>query len=157
MKLIGLVRLGHDAEIRYTPAGLQICEFSGAFNYGRKADGEKYRPSQWVKFALFGDRADRLVEFLTKGRQVFVVASDPHVEEFERREGGMGWKFVARVDSIDLVGDAPAAGDDAATAPAPRQPSQASSSRAPTPQQRAASPRSASGTGFDDMDDDVPF
>jgi len=144
MKLIGLARLGRDAEVRYTPEGTPVANFTAAFNYGRK-DSEGKRPSQWVSVALWGERAEKLAEFLTKGRQVFLVCSDVHVETYEKKnEGGAAFRLVARVDDLALT--AGQRDDGAATAPAPAL------------QQNAARPPAAkSSTGFDDMDNDIPF
>lgn len=150
MKLIGLVRLGRDAETRYTSDGTAVCGFSGAFNYGRKGE-DGNRPSQWVEFSLWGQRAESLAEYLLKGTQVFVVASDVHVETYERRDGGTGSKLVARVDDLQFAGSK-SEGEQRAPAPAP-------APRAAAPAQRpaASKPAPKSGTGFDDMDSDVPF
>jgi single-strand DNA-binding protein len=148
MKLIGLVRLGRDAETRYTSTGDAVCGFSAAFNYGRKGDDGK-QPSQWVEFSLWGQRAERLSEYLLKGTQLFVVASDVHVETYEKRDGGSGVKLVARVDDLQFAGSkADGGGEQRQAAPAP-------APRAPAPAPRQAAPKT--GTGFDDMDSDIPF
>lgn len=153
MKLIGMVRLGRDAETRFTQTGDAVCSFSGAFNYGRKGDDGR-QPSQWVEFSLWGSRAEKLAEYLLKGTQLFVVASEAHVETYEKRDGGSGVKLVARVDDLQFAGSK---ADGGAQAPAP-----ASSGRAPAPAPRAPAPapRPAGGkssTAFDDLDSDIPF
>jgi single-strand DNA-binding protein len=150
MKLIGICRLGRDAETRYTPSGEAVCGFSAAFDYGRK-EGDR-RPTQWVEFTLWGKRAEALSEHLLKGTQLFIVAGDVHVETYEKRDGGSGVKLVAKVEDLQFAGSR---GDreggeqrQAAPAPAPR-------AAAPAP--RPAAKPSSGGTGFDDMDDDIPF
>jgi single-strand DNA-binding protein len=145
MKLIGVVRLGRDAEVRYAPSGDPVASFSGAYNYGRK-DGDGKRPTQWVELTLWGSRAEKLGGHLKKGAQLFVVASDVHIETYAKRDGSPGWKFTARVDDIEFVG-ARQDGEQREEVPAPR---------AAAPVQRPAA-KPASGTGFDDMDDDIPF
>lgn len=147
MKLIGLVRLGRDAELRYSQSGAAVCAFSGAFNYGRKGDDGR-QPSQWVEFALWGDRGEKLAEHLLKGSQLMIMAGDVHVETYEKRDGGVGVKLVARVEDLQFAGPRPdSSGDDRAPAPAPRQ----------ATTQRAPAPKPAGGTAFDDLDDDLPF
>jgi single-strand DNA-binding protein len=150
MILTGICRLGRDAEIRYTNDGTPVLNFSAAWNYGRKGDDGK-RPSQWVELSLWGDRAEKLADFLKKGTAICVVASDVHVETFEKRDGGTGAKLVGRVDSIEFAGSREER-EERYAAPAP----------APAPAPKAPPPRSAprgnpSGTGFDSMDDDIPF
>jgi len=145
MKLIGIARLGRDAEVRYTTDGTPVANFSAAFNYGRKDDQGK-RPSQWVRFSLWGERAEKLGEWLTKGRELFITASDVHVEAFEGKEG-RGFNLVAKVDDLAFTSGTKEQQGQGAPAPAPR-------AAAP-----AAGPRAApkSNTGFDDMDDEIPF
>lgn len=149
MKLIGIVRLGRDAESRYTAQGDPVCSFSGAYDHGRKDDGTGKRPTQWIELTLWGKRAETLAEYLLKGQQVYVVAGDVHVETYEKRDGGTGSKLVGRVDDLQLVGGRPQEGGGSAPASAP----------APRAAAPAAAPKAAPkpGTGFDDMDDDIPF
>ena len=74
MQMIGLIRLGRDAELKQTPAG-SLLSFSGV--YDMRVRGEKV--SQWVEFAMFGKRAEALAQYMTKGKQVVVSASAPRV------------------------------------------------------------------------------
>src|SRR3546814_3545398 len=63
--LTGLMRLGRDAELKYTAGGDAIANLALAYNYGKKENGKQ--PSQWVDAALFGKRAESLAQYLTKG------------------------------------------------------------------------------------------
>lgn len=150
MNLIGLCRLGRDAEIRYTQSGAPVASFSAAFDFGRKdADGK--RPTQWIDLSLWGDRAEKVADMLTKGTRLMVVASDVHVETFERRDGGQGSKLVARVDSFEFAGSRQ--DREQGDAPAPRESGQAPA-RSERPARQAAPNRA---DDFDAMDDDIPF
>jgi len=147
MKLIGVCRLGRDAEVRYAPSGDPVASFSAAYDYGKK-EGDK-RPTQWVTFTLWGKRAEALEQYMTKGRRVFIVASDVHLRSYEKRDGGQGASLEARVDDLQLLDGGEreeGAGDSRAPAPP---------ARAPAPAPRPAAQKT--GTGFDDMDDDIPF
>lgn len=139
--LVGLFTLGRDAELRTTSGGDQVASLALAYKYGRKgADGKT--PSQWVDAALWGERAGKLIEYLTKGTQFFVQIDDLHVETYPKNDGTQGVKLVGRVGQIEFTRGQRTA----APAPAPRPP--------------AAPPRQApakTGSGFDDMDDDIPF
>lgn len=137
--LIGLFTLGRDAELRTTAQGEQVASLALACQYGRKgADGK--RPTQWVDGALWGERAAKLAEYLTKGSEFYMQLEDVHVETYDKRDGGQGVKLVGRVGSLEFTRGRPAA-----QAPAP----------APAPRAPAPAPKPAS--GFDDMDDDIPF
>lgn len=145
--MYGLARLGRDCELRYTADGKPVASLSLAFNYGRKDDSGK-RPTTWVDAALWDKRAEQLAEHLRKGTSLVVTLRDVHIETFDKRDGGQGSKIVATVADLEFAGPPPDAA--LAQAPAPRQ----APARAP-----AAAPRPApkSNTGFDDMDDDIPF
>ena len=141
MQLIGLARLGRDAELRVTPQGEQVCNLALAYNFGRKqTDGKK--PSQWIDAALWGKLAESLQQYLTKGKQVCVTIDDVHIEEYESK-GVIVTKLVGRISSIELAGDSST--KQAATVPSPQQ--------RQTPQRKAEPQQTA--PYFED--DDIPF
>ena len=100
MKMMGLARLGRDAELRFTPAGDAVCNLSLAVAYGKKGnDGN--RPTQWIDASLWGSQAQALAPFLTKGSVHCFYLSDVHIEAFQG-QNGPGHKMAARVDSVEL-------------------------------------------------------
>ena len=142
-QLIGLAHLGRDAQVRYTNSGEPVAGLSLAFSYGRKGpDGKK--PTQWVDAALWGKLAEALAPYLTKGTQVYVVLDDVHVQTYQKRDGDQGVSLVGRVSTIDLAGGRESNGGGRDSTSKPEQPS-------------STSQQAATGAGFDDMDDDIPF
>ena len=141
-KLTGLFTLGRDAELRSTAGGDPVANLALAYNYGKKGADNK-RPTQWVEASLWGERAEKLEEYLTKGSQFLFVVDDLHVETYDKRDGGTGVKLVGRVVDLEFTRGG---SNDRAPAPAPAP----ANRRAPAPAPRASS-------GFDDMDDDIPF
>jgi single-strand DNA-binding protein len=138
MKANGLARIGRDVELRHTPNGEAVANLSLAFTYGKRgADGK--RPTQWVEAALWGKRAESLAPYLLKGQQVVAYLEDLSVQTFRKQDGTDGVKLAARVGDLELI-----AGQGEAQQQTP----------APT---RAPAPRPAAPSGFDDMDDDIPF
>ena len=102
MIISGVGRLGRDAELRATPNGTSVANLALAFNFGQKqSDG--YRKSQWIDCSLWGKQAEALTQYLKKGNQVSVTASDPHIEEFTRGDGSAGSKMVAMIVNIELL------------------------------------------------------
>lgn len=146
-KMIGMMRLGRDAELRYTPNSEPVTNLSLAYQYG-KAGQDGKRPTQWIDAALWGKRAEALTQYLTKGGFHCFTLDEVHIQAFTKQDGSAGTKLVARVLDVELGSRQEA---QAPAAPAPRP--------APPPQQRAPAnaPRAGGGSGFDDMDDDVPF
>lgn len=150
MNLIGMIRLGRDAELRYTGDGTPVLELDAAWNYGRKGDDGK-RPTQWANLSVWGQRAESLEQHLKKGQQLYVVCRDVHVRTYQKRDGGEGFALSGTVDDLEFAGQRPEGSSAPAAAPA-RAPA-AAPRQAPAPAPRPAS----TGSGFDDMDDDIPF
>src|SRR5690606_15224628 len=71
--------------------------------YGRKGD-DGNRPTQWLDAQLWGQRAESLSEYLLKGTLLSVVLEDPHIETYDRRDGGQGFSLRARVVSLEFGG-----------------------------------------------------
>lgn len=140
----GRAILGRTVELRYTPDGTPVANLSLAFSYGRKGEDGK-KPTTWVDASLWGKQAEALAPYLVKGQSLAVVVEDLHVETFKRQDGTLGSKIAGRVLSIEFAAPAPRQEGDAPAPPAK-----------PTVQKPAAKPAAAP-TGFDDMDDDIPF
>ena len=137
MNAYGLARLGRDAELRTTGKGDTVATLALAFT--RRVKGEKL--TQWVDGALWGKRAESLAPYLLKGGLVAVTLEDVHIETFTSQKGD-GHKLAGRVIDVELAG-----GGERTAAPAPRQ--------APAP--RPAPATAPMGSGFDDLDSDIPF
>jgi single-strand DNA-binding protein len=152
MMLVGLARLGRDCEIRYTPEGTAVANLSLAFNYGKK-DNEGHRPTQWISASLWGERAEKLTEYLLKGTLLHIALDDIHVETYERKEGGTGNTLKARVNSLEFAGGKREDGDK----PTLGKPATGSGSAVGiTPPQQVQGSKKGAGS-FADMDDDIPF
>lgn len=145
MILTALARLGRDAELRYTQSGDAVCELALAINYGRKeADGN--RPTQWLSASLWGKRAESLAQHLQKGKLLYVVVEEPHIETYEGKNG-QGHKMVGRIVSIEFAGGSQQEGQPRQQDPRPK----------PQGQPKPQPSKPASGGGFSDMDDVIPF
>jgi single-strand DNA-binding protein len=105
MLMIGMARLGNDPEVRYTPDGKPVMDMSLAFNYGRKVNGQQ--PSQWISATMWGDRCEKLKPYLSKGQLVFVSMTEPHIEEYKRKDGTTGVSLRARVGELEFTGSRP--------------------------------------------------
>ena len=127
--------IGKDAEIRKMPNGDPVASFSVADSQGRD------KPTIWWNCQLFGKRAQALAPYLLKGQQV-TVAGSVSEREWTDKDGGKRKSMDVRVSEVALQGGKKNAEE------APRQ---AAPVRAP-----AAKPAPA-GSGFDDMDDDIPY
>ena len=139
--LTGLFTLGRDAETRTTQGGTTVVQLAVAYNYGRKGEDGK-KPSQWVRASMFGKQAETLAPYLTKGKQVSLVIRDLHIATFQKQDGTTGTSLEGVADFDDFA----------------RGPKQEGAAPAPTPRPAPApAPARSAGSGFDDMDDDIPF
>jgi single-strand DNA-binding protein len=71
--LVIVGNLGRDPELRYTPQGKPVTNFSMAVN--RKwtsADGSENEEVTWFRIVAWGRLAETCAQYLSKGRQVLV-------------------------------------------------------------------------------------
>ena len=72
-KAILLGRLGKDPEIKYTPSGMAIANFTMATSENFKdKDGQKQERTEWHRIVTFGKLAEICGEYLAKGKQVYI-------------------------------------------------------------------------------------
>ena len=65
--------LGRDPEMRYTPSGQAVTQFSVATNRNfRDQQGEWQSETEWFRVVIWGDRGERAAEQLRKGHKVYV-------------------------------------------------------------------------------------
>jgi len=65
--------LGRDPEMRYTPSGQAVTQFSVATNRNfRDPQGEWQSETEWFRVVVWADRAERAAEQLRKGHKVYV-------------------------------------------------------------------------------------
>lgn len=65
--------VGNDPELKYTSGGTALLRFNVASNYRSKNQaGEWEDRTEWLRVAVFGQRAERLGDHLRKGMKVFV-------------------------------------------------------------------------------------
>lgn len=65
--------LGHDPEMRYTPAGVPVTSFSVATSRRwTNAAGEPQEKTTWVRITCWRKLAELTAQYLTKGRLVLV-------------------------------------------------------------------------------------
>lgn len=68
--------LGRDPELRYTPQGTPVCDFTVATTDRRKdKSGGVQEVTTWFRVSLFGRQAEVASQYLAKGRQVYVEGS----------------------------------------------------------------------------------
>jgi len=161
-KVILVGNCGRDPEIRYLPSGQAVANVSVATSSRRKDKntGESIEDTQWHRVTFYDRLAEIAGEYLKKGRPVYVEGRLKYGKYTD--QAGVEKNTVDIIATeLQLLGGregmgAPGDGDEGGGA-APRRQAPASAPRAApaaAPRQ-APAPRPAS--GFDDMDDDIPF
>jgi single-strand DNA-binding protein len=65
--------LGRDPEMRYTPSGQAVTQFTVATNRNyRDQQGEWQSETEWFRVVVWGPQAERTAERLRKGNKVYV-------------------------------------------------------------------------------------
>lgn len=105
--------LGRNAEVNATKSGVPVVNFSVGVKRGW---GEK-ESTLWVSCAWFGERAEKVASWLTKGRMVAILG-EPDVRAWEKRDGsGIGCAIQCHVLNLDLLGGRDAGAPSATSAP----------------------------------------
>ena len=65
--------LGRDPEMRYTPSGQAVTQFTVAVNRNFKGqNGEWQEETEWFRVVVWGQQAERAAEYLRKGNKVYI-------------------------------------------------------------------------------------
>jgi len=71
-KIMLIGNVGQDPELRYTPDGNPVANFSIAVNRRRRV-GEDYKDeTEWFNIVCFSRTAENVNQYLTKGQKVYV-------------------------------------------------------------------------------------
>jgi single-strand DNA-binding protein len=162
-KVILIGNLGKDPEVRYTPNGNAICNVSVATTrtWKDKTSGDKQEETEWHRVVFYDRLAEIAGEYLKKGRSVYVEGR-LKTRKWQNKEGQDVYTTEVIATEMQMLGGRDGGGGDEGGGGAGggynREPQQARSA-APAPASRppASKPAPKSSTGFDDMDDDIPF
>jgi single-strand DNA-binding protein len=164
-KVIIVGNLGKDPEVRYMPSGSAICNVTVATTrqWKNKDSGEKMEETDWHRIVFFDRLAEIAGEYLKKGRSVYVEGR-LRTRKWTDKEGKDQYTTEVVATEMQMLGSREGGGAGAGAASeddgghgeraAPPQ-RQAPASRPAA--QAASRPAAKSSTGFDNMDDDIPF
>ena len=159
-KVIIVGNLGRDPEVRYNPNGGAWCTVSIATsrNWKDKTSGEKVEETEWHR-VVFNDRLAEIAgEYLKKGRSVYVEGR-LKTRKWTDKDGAEKFTTEIIAQEMQMLGSREGmggGGDDASYGGG----GGGGGYERPAPAARpagAAKPAAKSSTGFDNMDDDIPF
>lgn len=184
-KVIIVGNLGRDPEMRTFPSGDQVANVTIATTdrWRDKNTGENKESTEWHRIVFNGRLAEIVGQYLRKGSQVYVEGSLRTRKWTDQATGQERYATEIRADSMQMLGsrqgmgggqqgqggyaeDNSGYGDNGGyEAAAPRRPAAPAPRQAPAPRMAApaaapapmAPPAPRAASGFDDMDDDIPF
>ena len=162
-KVIIVGNLGADPETRYLPSGDAVTNIRVATTdrYKDKQSGEMREATEWHSISFFGKLAEIAGQYLKKGSQVYVEGS-LRTRKYTDKAGVEKYATDIRADTMQMLGSRQGMGGEGGGGGYSRGGDEGGYSRPAAPAQRpAAAPapasRPAASSGFDDMDDDIPF
>lgn len=103
-KIMLIGNAGKDADLRYTASGLAQGRFSLAVNNRKRGDsGEWEDNTEWFNITLFGDTAEKVSKFITKGKQVYVEGR-LQTRSYEDQEGVKRTSIDVIANTVQLLG-----------------------------------------------------
>nr|WP_315245535.1 single-stranded DNA-binding protein [uncultured Albidiferax sp.] len=178
-KVIIVGNLGRDPEVRTFPSGDRVANVTIATTetWKDKQTGERREATEWHRVVFRGGLAGIVEQYLRKGSQVYVEGS---IRSRKYNDATGVEKSITEIVANEMtmlgsrqgMGGPQGGGNDGgyddggydsspAPAPARRPMAPAPASRppmaAPAPRPAPPPPAARASSGFDDMDDDIPF
>ena len=124
-KVILVGRLGKDPEVRYTPSGAAVANFSLATDETWKdKSGEKQQRTEWHNIVAWSKLAEICGQYLTKGKLVYVEGR-LQTREWEDKDGNKRRTTEVIASDMVMLGSKAEGGGTVAQRESPRQPVQA--------------------------------
>ena len=138
-KVILIGNLGKDPETRYMSNGDAVTTITLATtDTWKDKNGEKQEKTEWHRVVFYRKLAEIAGEFLKKGRPVYVEGR-LKTKKWTDKQGLERYTTQIIAEDMKMLGSKPGGSDQNDRAPAP------------------ASAGSGNNSGFDDMNDDIPF
>ena len=154
-KVILVGNLGRDPEVRYLPSGDPVANVTIATSSRYKSKtGEMVEETEWHRVTFFGRLAEIVSQYLKKGRSIYVEGRFK-TRKYTDKDGQEKYATDIIASEMQMLGSRegmgePSYGEDEGGARPARSQSNA--------RQTAGAPAASKpGSGFDDMDDDIPF
>lgn len=161
-KVILVGNCGRDPEIRYLPSGQAVANVSVATSSRRKDknSGEMIEDTQWHRVTFYDRLAEIAGEYVKKGRPIYV--------EGRLKYGKYTDQSGVEKNTVDIIatelqllggreGMGGGGGEEGGGGGGYSRPAAAPRAPAAAPRQAPAAAPARQSSGFDDMDDDIPF
>ncbi len=160
-KVILVGNCGRDPEVRYLPSGQAVANVTLATSSRRKDknSGEMIEDTQWHRITFYDRLAEIAGEYVKKGRPIYVEGRLKY-GKFTNKDGVEQNTCDIIATEMQLLGSRegmgnPGGSEEGGGGGYTRQAAPASRAAPPAARPQAAAAKPSS--GFDDMDDDIPF
>jgi single-strand DNA-binding protein len=103
-KIILVGHLGRDPELRYTPQGTPVCDFSVATTERRKdKSGDFQDLTTWFRVSFWGRQAEVASQYLTKGKQVYIEGRLSQ-REWQDKDGNTRTSLEVNGSDLQFIG-----------------------------------------------------
>ncbi|MCC6917412.1 single-stranded DNA-binding protein [Nitrosomonas sp.] len=145
-KVMLIGNLGRDPEIRYMPSGDAMANLNIATtDTWKDKGGEKQERTEWHRVVMFGKQAEIAGEYLKKGSQIYIEGR-LQTRKWTDKSNVERYTTEIVADRMQMLGGRSGGGSSGNYEPP-----------AGGDQEYTNTPPARAGTGFDDMEDDIPF
>ena len=102
--------VGQPAELRYTPNGAAVANFTLAVNrVWKDKDGQKQKETTWLRCTVWGAYAETMAQYITKGKPLSIrgrLSPDQNTggpKVYQKNDGGYGAQYEINIDEIGFV------------------------------------------------------
>jgi single-strand DNA-binding protein len=104
-KVILIGNLGRDPELRYTPGGQPVANFSIATSesWNKKDGSGREERTEWHRIVAWGRTAELCAQYLSKGRTVYIEGR-LQTREWENKEGQKQRTTEIVANTVQFIG-----------------------------------------------------
>jgi single-strand DNA-binding protein len=104
-RVIILGNLGKDPEIRYTPGGQPVANFTVATNdrWTDKSSGQPQERTEWHRIVVWGKQGENCAQYLKKGRSVYIEGRI-QTREWTNKENQKQWTTEIVATTVQFLG-----------------------------------------------------
>lgn len=104
-KVILVGNLGRDPEVRFTPSGAAVANFSIATTekWNNKQTGNPEERTEWHRIVVWGKLAELCKEYLSKGRSVYVEGR-LQTRQWDDKDGNKRYTTEVVAQTVQFLG-----------------------------------------------------
>jgi single-strand DNA-binding protein len=118
-KVILIGRLGKDPEMRFTPSGKAVTNFTLATNENwTDQSGERQERTEWHRIVTWGKLAENCAKLLSKGKQIYIEGR-LQTRQWDDRDGNKRYTTEIVANQMQILSPVEGGGDKALSDEAP--------------------------------------